>query len=57
MNYDMLTAVRPPDATPPPNAGPSVFDAVRDQLGLKLEGAKAPLEVLVVDHIERPTPD
>jgi len=57
LNYDMLTAVRPPDATPPPTAGPPVFDAVRDQLGLKLEGAKAALEVLVVDHIERPTPD
>jgi uncharacterized protein (TIGR03435 family) len=57
LNYDMLTAVRPPDATPPPNAGPPVFDAVRDQLGLKLESAKAAFEVLVVDHIERPTPD
>ena len=33
---------------------PSVFTAVQDQLGLKLEAAKAPLEAMVIDHIERP---
>jgi len=35
--------------------GPSFMDAVRDQLGLKLESQKAPVEVLVVDHVERPS--
>lgn len=33
----------------------SLFDAVQDQLGLKLESQKANIEVLVVDHIERPS--
>ena len=33
----------------------SVFTAVQEQLGLKLEGATAPLDVLVVEHMERPT--
>jgi uncharacterized protein (TIGR03435 family) len=33
----------------------SLFDAVRDQLGLKLELQKASIEVLVVDHVERPS--
>lgn len=33
----------------------SVFTAVQEQLGLKLESASAPLDVLVVEHMERPT--
>ncbi|HTM02101.1 MAG TPA: TIGR03435 family protein [Vicinamibacterales bacterium] len=35
----------------------SVFTAVREQLGMKLEPAAAPIETLVIDSIERPTPD
>ena len=31
-----------------------MFDAFRDQLGLKLERRRAPVEVLVIDHVERP---
>jgi uncharacterized protein (TIGR03435 family) len=36
---------------------PSLFAALRDQLGLQLEPSTAPLEVLVVDRIQRPTPN
>jgi bla regulator protein BlaR1 len=34
--------------------GPSLFTAIEEQLGLKLVSTKAPLEVIVVDHVERP---
>jgi uncharacterized protein (TIGR03435 family) len=33
---------------------PSLFTAIRERLGLKLEATKAPVEVLVIDHAEQP---
>ena len=43
------------DDVPPPNLGArsSLFTALPEQLGLKLEVRKSPVDVIVVDHIER----
>ncbi len=37
--------------------GPTIFQALPSQLGLKLESKKAPVDIMVVDHAEKPTED
>ncbi|MGA2988331.1 MAG: TIGR03435 family protein [Terriglobia bacterium] len=37
------------------NSGLSIFTAIQEQLGLKLESTKGPVDILVIDHIERPS--
>lgn len=35
--------------------GPSIFTALKEQLGLKLESARGAVEILVIDHVEKPS--
>ena len=44
-----------PDAVPDAASGPSLFAALQEQLGLKLESRKVPADVLVIDHAEKPS--
>ena len=44
----------PSDLALPPAAGPTIFAAVREQLGLTLERVDAPLAVIIIDQAERP---
>jgi bla regulator protein blaR1 len=45
-----------PEAAPPIDSnGPSIFTAIEEQLGLKLESARGPVEVLVIDSVQKPS--
>jgi uncharacterized protein (TIGR03435 family) len=55
--YDITLNWIPEYAGPPaPDSnGVNIFTAVQEQLGLKLEPQKAPIEILLIDHVERPS--
>jgi bla regulator protein BlaR1 len=45
-----------PDGQPVDSSGgPSIFSALQEQLGLRLEATKGPVDVLVIDHVDRPS--
>jgi len=37
------------------DTGPDIFTALQEQLGLKLESGKAPIESVIIEHIEKPS--
>ena len=48
----------PPDGGKMPAAGssgPTIFTALQEQLGLRLESAKGPVEIIVIDHVTKPS--
>jgi uncharacterized protein (TIGR03435 family) len=55
-NYDLTLTFAPEGATD--SALPSIFTALEEQLGLKLEGGrKGQVDTPVIDHVEHPTED
>lgn len=44
-----------PPIVPLDTSGPTLLEALQDQLGLKLESGKGPVEIIVIDHVERPS--
>lgn len=58
LDYSQMPAPASPsgEATAPtPQDYPDIFTAIQQQLGLKLEPAKGPVETIVIDHMERPS--
>jgi uncharacterized protein (TIGR03435 family) len=55
--YDINLRWAPDDAAPGSSEAdrPDIFRAVEEQLGLKLESMKAPVEILIVTQISKPT--
>jgi uncharacterized protein (TIGR03435 family) len=56
--WDFTLEAAPPAQTSPPDAvsaGPTMLEAMQDQLGIKLKPARALVSVLVIDHVEQPT--
>jgi uncharacterized protein (TIGR03435 family) len=53
--YDFKLVWTPDDAPATDNSAPSLFTAIQEQLGLKLEPAKEAAPVLIIDHVETPT--
>jgi uncharacterized protein (TIGR03435 family) len=49
--------IPPPAAGDNPNAPPSLYTAMPEQLGLKMEAGKAMDDVIVIDHVEKPSPN
>jgi uncharacterized protein (TIGR03435 family) len=64
-DFEMRYAPPPSQGAPPPGVelpptdpdAPDLFTAIREQLGLKLEATKGPVDVLVIDSVEMATPD
>jgi uncharacterized protein (TIGR03435 family) len=50
--FDINLEWTPDEST---DLGPSIFTAVQEQLGLKLETQKGVVDILVIDHVEKPS--
>jgi uncharacterized protein (TIGR03435 family) len=54
-DFKLQFAPESPAADQPVSSDPSIFTAVQEQLGLKLEATKVPVDLLVIDSVQKPT--
>ena len=54
-NFDAMRVAEGMGAPAPDPLGPSLFTALQEQLGLKLESEKGPVELFVIERVERPS--
>jgi uncharacterized protein (TIGR03435 family) len=45
----------PPNGGPPDSAGPSIFTVFREQLGLKFQAQKGPVEIFQIEGAQKPS--
>jgi uncharacterized protein (TIGR03435 family) len=57
IQYSRDSIAPPAPGAEPESQGPTFLEALEEQLGLKLKPAVAPMDVLVIDHLEQPSPN
>ncbi len=55
--FTLKSASRRPGVAPDPDGPPDLITALREQLGLRLQPTRVMTDYLIIEHIERPTPD
>jgi uncharacterized protein (TIGR03435 family) len=55
LTFDRSAGLRGPEVAAPDSVAPSVFTAVQQQLGMRLDAVRLPLDVLVIERLERPS--
>jgi uncharacterized protein (TIGR03435 family) len=53
--FDLLLHWLPQDDRPADNGASSIFTAIQEQLGLRLESSRGPVEMLIIEHVEKPS--
>jgi uncharacterized protein (TIGR03435 family) len=56
-DYDFALKWAPADESELLDSGPSIFTALKEQHGVRLVSTRVPVDIVVVNHVERPSPN